>query len=60
MSPKDKEINEKLREVKDPEFSFSIVERNLVDEINVKRRQGENTISLDHAILSITLCLTNW
>ena len=36
LSPKEREIYEKLKEVKDPEFGFSIVEANLVDEISVK------------------------
>ena len=36
LSPKEKEIYEKLKEVKDPEFGFSIIEAKLVDEIGVK------------------------
>ena len=36
LSPKETEIYEKLKEVIDPELGFSIVEANLVDEINVK------------------------
>jgi len=36
LSRKEKEIHEKLKEVRDPEFGFSIVEANLIDEIKVK------------------------
>lgn len=36
LSAKEKEIYDKLVEVKDPEWGFSIVEANLVDEISVK------------------------
>ncbi len=36
LSPKEKEIYERLKEVRDPELGFSIVEANLVEEIDVK------------------------
>jgi metal-sulfur cluster biosynthetic enzyme len=36
LSPKEEEICEKLKGVKDLEFGFSMVERNWVDEINIK------------------------
>ncbi len=36
LSPKEREIYERLREVRDPELGFSIVEANLVDEVNVE------------------------
>ena len=36
LSLKEREIYEKLKEVRDPELGFSIVEANLVDEIDVK------------------------
>jgi len=41
MSPKEKEIYERLREVKDPEFGFSIVERDLVDEVKVEGKKAK-------------------
>ena len=39
LLPKEKEIYEKLKEVKDPELVFSIVEANLKDEINKALRE---------------------
>jgi len=45
LSPKEKEIHEKLKQVRDPEFGFSIVEANMIDEINVK---GEKARILFH------------
>lgn len=36
VSLKEKEVLERLKEVKDPEFGFSIVERGLVDEVKVE------------------------
>lgn len=51
LSSKEKEIYERLKEVKDPEFGFSIVERNLVDEIDVK---GEKARILFH--LTMPFC----
>jgi len=45
LSPKEKEIHEKLKQVRDPEFGFSIVEANMIDEVNVK---GEKARILFH------------
>jgi len=36
LSPKEKEIYERLKEVRDPEFGFSIVEADMVDEVKVE------------------------
>jgi len=36
LLPKEREIYERLKEVRDPELGFSIVEANLVDEVNVE------------------------
>ena len=36
LSPKEREVYDRLREVKDPEFGFSILDANLVDEIRVE------------------------
>ena len=41
MSPKEKEIYERLKEVQDPEFGFSIVERGLVDEVKVEGKKAK-------------------
>jgi len=41
MSPKEKEIYERLREVKDPEFGFSIVEAKMVDEVKVEGNKAK-------------------
>lgn len=41
MSPKEKEIYEKLKAVQDPEFGFSIVERGLVDEVKVEGNKAK-------------------
>jgi metal-sulfur cluster biosynthetic enzyme len=38
LSPKEREIYERLRDVKDPEFGQSIIERELIDD--VKFRDG--------------------
>jgi len=51
LSPKEKEIHEALRQVKDPEFGFSIVEANLIDEIKV---EGEKARILFH--LTMPFC----
>lgn len=42
LSLKEKEIYEKLKDVKDPEFDFCMIERNLVDEINKTYGRCEN------------------
>lgn len=36
LSPKEKEIYERLREVRDPEFRFPITDANMVDDIKVE------------------------
>jgi len=41
MSPKEKEIYERLKVVQDPEFGFSIVERGLVDEVKVEGKKAK-------------------
>ena len=41
LSPKEKEIFERLKEVKDPEFGFSIVEANMVDEVKVEGNKAK-------------------
>lgn len=46
LSSTEKELYDKLKEVKDPEFGFSIVEENLVDEINVKGHKARTLFHL--------------
>lgn len=41
MSPKEKEIYERLKEVQDPEFGWSIVEHGLVDEVKVEGKKAK-------------------
>jgi len=41
LSPKEKEIFERLKGVKDPEFGFSIVEANMVDEVKVEGNKAK-------------------
>ncbi len=41
MSTKEKEIYEKLKEVKDPEFGFSIVEAKMIDEVKVEGKKAK-------------------
>jgi metal-sulfur cluster biosynthetic enzyme len=36
LSPLERELFEKLREVVDPEFGFSIVDRGLIDEVKIE------------------------
>jgi metal-sulfur cluster biosynthetic enzyme len=48
---KEEEILEKLKEVKDPEFGHSIIERKLIDEVKV---EGETAKILFH--LTVPFC----
>ena len=48
---KKEEILEKLKEVKDPEFGHSIIERKLIDEVKV---EGDTAKILFH--LTVTFC----
>jgi len=41
LFPIEKKIYQKLKEVVDPEFSFPIVERGLINEIKVKRSKAK-------------------
>ena len=40
LSPVEKRLYERLREVVDPEFGFSIVDRGLIDEIKIEGRKA--------------------
>lgn len=40
LSPKEREVYERLREVRDPEFGFSIVEANMIDEVKVEGKKA--------------------
>lgn len=48
---KEEEILEKLKEVKDPEFGHSVIERKLIDEVKV---EGETAKILFH--LTVPFC----
>lgn len=41
LSPKEREIYEKLKEVKDPEFGNSVVEKGLIDAIKVEANSAK-------------------
>jgi len=46
LSPKEKEVLGKLREVVDPEFGFSIADRGLLDEVKVEGKTVRVTYHL--------------
>jgi len=48
LSSKEKEVFERLKEVVDPEFGFSIVDRGLVDEVKIE----ENIV---HVVYHLTV-----
>jgi metal-sulfur cluster biosynthetic enzyme len=46
LSEKEKELYERLKEVKDPEFGFSVTEAGMIDEIKIEGKVAKVTYHL--------------